>query len=62
VLRRGSKKAAPAAPKAATVVKHKFSIYTVMLLTSLGALVIGCILLYMEISRFGGFGAVGGAS
>ncbi len=59
MLRRDSTKK-NAAPRAAGL-QHKFSIYTVMLMVALGALVIGCILLYLEISSYGGFSAVGGA-
>lgn len=40
--------------------KPKTSIYTVMLILSLVALLVGMLFLYLEIRRFGGFGTVRG--
>jgi len=40
--------------------KPKTSIYTLMLLIALLALLTGCIFLFLEIKRFGGFGTVRG--
>ncbi len=40
--------------------KPKTSIYTLMLLIALLALITGCIFLFLEIKRFGGFGTVRG--
>jgi hypothetical protein len=40
--------------------KPKTSVYTLMLLIALLALITGCIFLYLEIKRFGGFGTVRG--
>lgn len=40
--------------------KPKTSIYTLMLLLALMALLTGCIFLFLEIRRFGGFGTVRG--
>jgi hypothetical protein len=40
--------------------KPRTSVYTILLLVSLVALVTGCILLLMEINRHGGFGTVRG--
>lgn len=47
-------------PRGVLVQKPKTSVYTVMLIVSLVAMVIGCIFLVLEIQRFGGFGAVKG--
>lgn len=41
--------------------KPKTSIYIVLLIVALVALLIGCVLLLMEIKRHGGFGAVRGS-
>lgn len=48
-------------PVSAAVRKPKTSIYTLMLLVALLALITGCIFLYLEIKRFGGFGTVRGS-
>jgi hypothetical protein len=40
--------------------KPKTSIYTIMLIISLVALLVGMLFLYLEIRRFGGFGTVRG--
>jgi hypothetical protein len=40
--------------------KSKTSVYVVLLAISLVALLVGCLFLYLEIKRFGGFGAVTG--
>lgn len=40
--------------------KPKTSIYTLLLVIALVALLIGCLFLYLEIRRFGGFGTVRG--
>jgi hypothetical protein len=40
--------------------KSAWNIYTVMLLLALLWLLMAMVLLYMEIRRYGGFGAVGG--
>lgn len=45
------------APRGVIVKKPKTNIYTMMLLISLLALIFGCIFLYAEISKYGGFGA-----
>lgn len=42
--------------------KSAWTIYTVMLLLSLLALLLGCLFLYLEIREYGGFGAVKGAA
>ena len=42
--------------------KPKTSIYTLMLLIALLALITGCIFLYLEIKRFGGFGTIRGSA
>jgi hypothetical protein len=38
--------------------KPKTSIYTMFLVISLVALLVGCLFLWLEIGRFGGFGTV----
>ena len=45
-----------------TVLKKKsaLNIYTVLLIIALGALVLGCLFLWLEISEYGGFGAMKG--
>ena len=40
--------------------KPKTSIYTIMMIISLVALLVGMLFLYLEIRRFGGFGTVRG--
>lgn len=40
--------------------KPKTSIYTMLLLLALLALLLGCLFLYLEINQYGGFGAVKG--
>lgn len=40
--------------------KPRTSVYTLLLVISLVALLIGCLFLFLEIKRFGGFGAVRG--
>jgi hypothetical protein len=42
------------------VAKPKFGIYYAMLIIALVAMLISCIVLYREISKFGGFGTVKG--
>ena len=42
------------------VQKPGSNVYTVMLLVALVALVIGCVMLYLEIDSYGGFGAIRG--
>ena len=45
-----------------TVLKKEpqMTVYTVMLIISLLALLLACVFLYLEISEYGGFGAVKG--
>jgi hypothetical protein len=50
----------PMSPVGAPGRKPKTSIYTVMLIISLVALLVGMLFLYLEIRRFGGFGTVRG--
>ena len=45
--------AAPASPKGIAVEKSKADIYTVMLILSFVAIVIGCLCLYGEMSAYG---------
>lgn len=40
--------------------KPKTNVYTLLLVISLVALLVGCIFLYLEIRRFGGFGTIRG--
>ncbi len=40
--------------------KPKTNIYTLLLVIALVALLVGCLFLYLEIKRFGGFGTVRG--
>lgn len=47
-------------PVAGVPRKPKTSIYTILLVISLIALLTGCIFLFLEIKRFGGFGTVRG--
>jgi len=41
--------------------KPKTSIYTLLLVIALVALLVGCLFLWLEIRRFGGFGAIRGS-
>jgi hypothetical protein len=50
---------APAFRRAAP--KAKMNIYFAMLIISLVAMLAGCLALFLEIRRFGGFGAVSGS-
>lgn len=50
----------PMSPVVGTVRKPKTSIYTVLLIIALVALLVGVLFLWLEIRRFGGFGAVRG--
>ena len=50
----------PMSPVGASGRKPKTSIYTVMMIISLVALLVGMVFLYLEIRRFGGFGTVRG--
>jgi hypothetical protein len=47
-------------PMGGAVRKPKTSIYTMLLVIALVALLVGCLFLYLEIRRFGGFGAIRG--
>ena len=38
--------------------KPKMTVYYALLIIALTAILVGCLLLYLEIKRFGGFGAV----
>ena len=40
--------------------KPRMTIYYALLIIALGAILMGCLFLYLEIRRFGGFGAVTG--
>jgi hypothetical protein len=40
--------------------KPKTNIYTLLLVIALVALLVGCLFLYLEIKRFGGFGTIRG--
>lgn len=42
--------------------KSAWTIYTVLLLLALLALLLGCLFLFLEIREYGGFGAVKGAA
>jgi len=42
------------------VAKPKFGIYYALLIIALGAMLTACLILYLEIRRFGGFGTVKG--
>jgi hypothetical protein len=42
--------------------KPKTSIYTLLLLIALVALLTGCLFLWLEIKRFGGFGTIRGTA
>jgi hypothetical protein len=48
------------APPVITGRKPKTSVYVVLLVISLVALLVGCLFLFLEIKRYGGFGAVRG--
>ena len=48
------------APVVGSVRKPKTSIYTVLLILALVALLVGILFLWLEIRRFGGFGTVRG--
>ena len=48
------------APPVITGRKPKTSVYVVLLVISLVALLVGCLFLFLEIKRYGGFGAVTG--
>ena len=48
------------ASRGVSVQKPGSNVYTVMLLIALVALIIGCVLLYLEIDSYGGFGAIRG--
>lgn len=48
------------APPAIAGRKPKTSIYVALLVFSLVALLLGCLFLFLEIKRYGGFGAVKG--
>lgn len=48
-------------PVAGAYRKPKTNIYTLLLVLSLVALLVGCIFLYLEIRRFGGFGTIRGS-
>jgi len=49
-------------PGGVLVPKPKSSIYTILLILSVIALVIACLFLYLEISEYGGLGATKGMS
>ena len=49
-------------PGGVLVPKPKSSIYTVLLIIALIALVFACVFLYLEISEYGGLGATKGMS
>jgi hypothetical protein len=40
---------------AAAIKKQPTDIYTVMLMIAMGAVLVGCVLLYLELSRFGSY-------
>jgi hypothetical protein len=48
-------------PVGGAVRKPKTSIYTLLLIIALVALLVGCLFLWLEIRRFGGFGTVRGS-
>jgi hypothetical protein len=41
--------------------KPKTNVYTLLLVIALVALLVGCLFMYLEIKRFGGFGTVRGS-
>jgi hypothetical protein len=47
-------------PMGGAVRKPKTNIYTLLLIIALVALLVGCLFLFLEIKRFGGFGTVPG--
>jgi hypothetical protein len=47
-------------PVGGAIRKPKTSIYTLLLLIALVALLTGCLFLWLEIKRFGGFGTIRG--
>ncbi len=47
-------------PMGGAVRKPKTSIYTLLLVIALVALLAGCLFLWLEIKRFGGFGTIRG--
>lgn len=47
-------------PPGVLVQKPKTSIYTMLLLVALLALLLGCLFLFLEINQYGGLGAVKG--
>jgi hypothetical protein len=42
--------------------KPKTNVYTLLLVIALAALLTGCLFLYLEIRRFGGFGTIHGTA
>lgn len=48
------------APRGVLVQRPRATIYTVLLAIALVAILLGCLFLWLEISAFGGFGAVKG--
>ena len=48
------------APPAIAGRKPKTSVYVILLVIAFLALVVGCLFLFLEIKRYGGFGAVTG--
>jgi hypothetical protein len=50
----------PAPTFRAAAPKAKMTIYFALLIVALVALIVGCVFLFLEIRRFGGFGAVQG--
>lgn len=48
-------------PVAGAYRKPKTNVYTLLLVIALVALLVGCIFLYLEIRRFGGFGTIRGS-
>lgn len=48
----------PAAPIRVVAPKPKMNIYFALLIVSLCCMLTGCLILYLEIRRFGGFGTV----
>lgn len=49
------------APRGVLVQKPKTNIFTVMLIISFLAMLIGCVLMYLELDRYGGFSAITGS-
>jgi hypothetical protein len=50
----------PPPPRLVTAPKAKLTIYVVLLIMSLVAVLVGCLFLYLEISSQGGFGTIQG--